>query len=171
MVDLVRFLSELGKGEFAIGNQPVVRKWQALLATDQAHRRIKRTSFDQTTKNEDVFQWKLAASQVSGELPTADLPVFIDASFVVKKSSMRTVFLRTFVNVSTAGQVSLTWNSANGILLWVDGQPTPIDTKTLELAKGPHQVTVAINIVKRKEPVRLEIQAARGSQTVVQLNQ
>jgi putative heme-binding domain-containing protein len=171
LVDLVRFLSELGKGEFAIGNQPVVRKWQALLATDQAHRRIKRTSFDQTTKNEDVFQWKLAASQVSGELPTADLPVFIDASFVVKKSSMRTVFLRTFVNVSTAGQVSLTWNSANGILLWVDGQPTPIDTKTLELAKGPHQVTVAINIVKRKEPVRLEIQAARGSQTVVQLNQ
>ena len=36
LVDLVRFLSELGKGEFAIGNQPVVRKWEALLPTKDA---------------------------------------------------------------------------------------------------------------------------------------
>jgi putative heme-binding domain-containing protein len=171
LVDLVRFLSELGKAEFAIGNQPVVRKWQALLATDQAHRRIKRTSFDQATKADEAFQWKLAASQVSGDLPTSDLPIFIDASFVVKEASMRTVFLRTFVNVSTAGKVSLHWNSANGILLWVDGQPTPIDTETLDLTKGGHQLTVAVDIVKRKDPIRLEIQPATGSQTVVQLNQ
>lgn len=171
LVDLIKFLSELGKGDFAIGNQPVVRKWQVLLPTNDAYSRIRRTSFDQATKDEAVFDWQPASSQVSGDLPTADLPPFIDATYVVQKSSSRTVFLRTFANVSTAGVVNVAWNSPDGITLWVDGQPTPNDTTELTLTKGRHQVTLAVDVVKRPEDVRLELKPANGSSIVLQLNQ
>lgn len=171
LVDLIRFLSELGKGEFAIGNQPVVRKWEVLLPTSDAYRRIRRSSFDSATQDDPVFQWQLVGSRLSGDLPTNDLPTFVDATYVVQKSTSRTVFLRTTVNVSTAGDVQLRWNQPDHITLWVDGRPTPIDNSTFHLDKGRHQLTLAVDSAKRDAPIRLEIEPVANSPTVLQLNQ
>ena len=78
LVDLVRFLSELGKvGPFAVDNQPRVRRWKQLLWTQDGHRRLNRTSFDTAASDDPALSWGSAYSQVNGDLPLATLAKFV----------------------------------------------------------------------------------------------
>jgi hypothetical protein len=48
LVDLIRFLSELGKvgGNYAVGKARFVRRWQTLVWSPEAHQLLNRTSYD-----------------------------------------------------------------------------------------------------------------------------
>ena len=75
LVDLVRFLSELGKaGPFAIGNAPVVRRWQVLAPNPQVLEVGRRDSVFALATNPSLA-WTPAYSTVSGTLPLASVPV------------------------------------------------------------------------------------------------
>ena len=74
-VDLVRFLSELGKvGPYAPGSAQIVRRWQLIepTAENMGHFRTARVAATAEMKN--PFVWSSAYSRVSGDLALADLP-------------------------------------------------------------------------------------------------
>ena len=78
-IDLVRFLSELGKeGDFKTGPQSYIRKWKVLkshsLGLDQI-RHMGDPVFAKPSKEHD-FQWIEVLSRVNGELKPGDLPNF-----------------------------------------------------------------------------------------------
>ena len=56
LVDLVRFLSDLGKvGDFAVSRKAYVRTWRVLLPTKETLQRIRRTSYDTAASNDPVL--------------------------------------------------------------------------------------------------------------------
>ncbi len=160
LVDLIRFLSELGKiGEFALGQDVVVRRWDVLQPTPEAYQRIRRTSFDTAATEDAAFRWGPAISQVNGELPLSELPVFVDATFVVQRADSHTTFLRFMLDVEQAGELSLRFRDPSHFMFWVDGNPTNLtsDTLSLSLTAGRHTFTLAVDQKKRQTPLRVEL--------------
>jgi len=158
LVDLVRFLSELGKvGDFAIGKTPVVRRWETLVWTKEAHHRINRTSYDTASTEDDALTWQSAYSRVAGDLPLESLPKFDFSLNVFRKKESRS-FVRFQVDVTTAGEVQFVFNSESGLQLWVNDKPTPPEQKlTVNLSKGRHTLTLAIDQINRSEPLFVEL--------------
>ncbi len=156
LVDLVRFLSELGKvgGEFTIGKQQLVRRYQALTWTQEGHRRLNRTSFDTAATDDPALTWQPAYSRVHGGLPPDELP-----RFVVHRNQDPTSFVRFQIEVTTPGEVELSFNSADGLQMWVDGKPLGLDSANvkLDLSKGEHQFTFAINHAQRSDSLVTEL--------------
>jgi hypothetical protein len=64
----------------------------------------------------------------------------------------------------------LQFNSLDGISLWVDSKPTPLTGGlALELDRGPHRVTLAIDREARQMPIRVELISVPGSDAQAQL--
>ncbi len=154
LVDLVRFLSEMGKGgDFAIGRARVARRWQTLTWTKEAHTALNRTSYDTAASDNPALTWEPAYSRIGGDLPFADLP-----TFQIHGNTPPVTFVRTQLEATTAGRVEVRLNATAGLSLWLDGKPTPVAKPLiLELAPGPHTLTVAVDHSARKAPLRLEL--------------
>ena len=165
LVDLISFLSKLGKlGDFAIGKERVARTWRVLLPTPAAMHRIRRTSFDTAAKEDPAFTYLNAYSTVAGDLPTANLPFFNAPTYVTRKDSVKTAFVRTALDVTQPGVVRLSIGSTEGLLVWIDGKPTPPkENLDIAFAKGRHSVTFAVDVLGRSEPLRLELLDAPDS--------
>lgn len=166
LVDLVRFLSELGKvGEFAIGNAQVVRRWQALTWTDEGFHRLNRTSYDIAATDDPALTWASAYSRVNGDLPLEGLP-----QLKPHRETPETTFLHFDVEVTTAGEIGFQFNSIDGLALWVDSKPTPLKGDvSLHLDRGSHRLTLAVDRESRQIPLRVELVSVRGSAAQAQL--
>jgi putative heme-binding domain-containing protein len=166
IVDLVRFLSELGKlGDYQIGKTPVARKWQILIPNDGSRFRLRRVGFNVTASDDPDLTWHTLYSQVNGALPYDDM---LNFSFGSKRgrggikpirSQDAMAFVRTELNVTTAGDVNLVFNSPTGLTLWVDEIPTDVGpTVPLKLDTGKHRISLAVNLSERGEqPLKLEL--------------
>jgi hypothetical protein len=166
LVDLVRFLSEVGKvGDFAVSQVPSVRRWETLVWTKVGHHRLNRTSFDTAATDDPALTWQPVYSRVAGDLPLDELP-----RFVVHRDQAPTSFVRFGIDVTTAGDVCLNLNSLTGLRLWLDGKPTPVEKElTVEFAKGRHTLTLAVDQVERREPLSIELRELSGSEAQAQL--
>src|SRR5439155_2775252 len=164
IVDLVRFLSEVGKvGRYSVSKARLVRRWQVLEPTPSAYGLLLRTSFASATGDDPSLTWTPSYSKVSGTLPLDDLPRFQAPTFV--NNEKRPVgFARFQLDVSTAGKAKLVLNSPAGVTLWLDG--TPVDAKEqiiLDLSAGLHTVTMAVDMSQRREELRCELDDLAGS--------
>jgi putative heme-binding domain-containing protein len=167
LLDLVRFLSELGKvGSYAIGQQRVVRRWQALEPTREAWTFLHLGGGLATpSKDERGLQWNPAYSTVSGLLPLADVP-----SFSLGKDKHAVSLVRCQVNVTTAGPFLMRLNSTKGLTLWVDEKPIAIHKELeLNLPVGTHPLTFVVDRDERQEGLRCELPEKPGSPARVQI--
>ena len=170
LVDLVRFLSELGKvgGKYTIGSKRVVRRWQALVWTKEAHTLLNRTSYDSAAGDNPALTWESVYSTVAGELPLDPLP-----AFVVHQGQDPTRFVRAELDVSTGGRVRVVVNSAAGnkVSLWVDGKPTPLSgsSSDFDLVKGRHTLTLSVGGAAQANSLILELQDIPGSSAQAQI--
>jgi putative heme-binding domain-containing protein len=166
LVDLVSFLSELGKiGPYAVSKARLVRQWEALQPTPEAIHAINRTSFRTAATGDAALKWGPAYTKVSGKLPLADLPMLR-----VGHELGDTAFVRFALEVSTAGKVRLRFNSAAALTLWVDGDPRDAAAAVdLDLPKGQHMVTVAIALRERRGALRCELEDVPGSSAQAQI--
>ncbi|MDX1944182.1 MAG: HEAT repeat domain-containing protein [Pirellulaceae bacterium] len=167
LVDLVAFLSQLGKvgGNYTIGPARIVRRWQVLTNTPEAHRKLNRTSFDTAASDDGDLVWASAYSRVAGDLPLADLPTLKPHANLDP-----TTFVRFEVEVTQPGPVQLLVGPATGLALWLDGKPTPLaDATTLDLATGKHRFTLAINRQLRSDSLRVELADVQDSPARVQV--
>jgi putative heme-binding domain-containing protein len=169
LVDLVRFLSELGKvGEYAVGTLPVVRDWEALLPTLDAQRRIRRTSFDTVASTEEVseFAWQRIPARVAGDLPIEELPRFQGVTYAQSESGADIAFVRTRIETNSSGRVQLDFSATEGLTLWVNAQPTPLikrgEPLELTLPAGDHQITIAVDTRQRSAPLRLVVRTTEN---------
>ncbi len=166
LVDLVRFLSELGKvGEFAVSNTPVARRWEALAYTPEAHHRLNRTSFDIAATDDAALTWQPAYSTVGGQLPVEGLP-----QLKPHRETPSTSFVRCQIEVTTPGAVLIRFNATTGVEFWLDSKPTPVETvMALDLTTGKHTLTFAIDRSRRTTPLQLTLDRAPGSPAQAQL--
>jgi putative heme-binding domain-containing protein len=163
LVDLVRFLSELGKvGPYAVGKAPVVRRWQVLEPTRPAYQQLASVGFGAMAAANPALTWSPAYSQVAGTLPLDAIPAFkLKKGF--SEEFTTTGFVRFQVEVSTGGKFKLL-NSAAGLTAWVDGVPVEVRPEmVLDLKPGLHTVTMAIDLAKRRESLRCTLEDYPGS--------
>ena len=166
LVDLTRFLSELGKvGDYSIGQTRYVRRWETLTWSQEAHQKLNRTSYDSAATDDPALVWEAAYSRVRGDLPLDGLP-----TYVVHQGNDPTTFVRFQIDVSAAGKVKLLTGGGDGLALWVDGKPMAIGDETLvQLSTGRHTFTLAVNRKVRTEPLRVELADVDDSPAKAQL--
>jgi putative heme-binding domain-containing protein len=147
-VDLVRFLSELGKpGPYAIRSTPTIQRWRVL-----------NTSPDDAADalQAEPGKWLPAYARVAGALPLEE---------VAALAAGKILYLQGEINVSTAGPIAFRFNSAKGLEGWLDDQPLPGgDAPTVEVAEGTHKLTLRVDLPARdRQAIRVEVVRAEGS--------
>ncbi len=170
LVDLVRFLSELGKpGPFAVSPTPVARRWEVLQPTKESYTRLSRTSDAQLMADDTDLQWVPAYTTVSGHLPVGELPSF-QKDVAIVESFRKVAFVRATLNVTSAGAIGLkVVDTADGLEFWLDGKSIePAALATMTLPVGEHKLSVSVDLKKRSQPLRLELAAVAASSAQVQ---
>jgi len=160
LVDLTKFLSELGKlGPYSLSKARVIRRWQALLPTPDGLALIRRSRVASVAENDPAYQWESRYVMVSGDLPLDAIP-----SFAVWKDTASLSVVRTQLDVTTAGKIKLKLNSAAGVSMYVGANPVEIQNETvLDLKTGVQTLLFAIDLSKRKEPLHAEIEDVTDS--------
>jgi putative heme-binding domain-containing protein len=162
LIDLVRFLSELGKvGPYAPSQARVARRWQAL---DPGTPRLAEILISEpaSVPTREDLAWTPVYADVSGSLPLTDLPVV-----VYPIGGVRTHILRTEVEVTTPGKLGLKTPDATGVSVWIDGRPLPAQPDmSAELSRGRHTILLRVELALRTQPVRLELVDLPGSEAV-----
>jgi putative heme-binding domain-containing protein len=160
LIDLTRFLSELGKvGPYSLTKARVVRRWQALQNTPQAGNLIRRSRIAAAAENDPAFVWNSAYAKVSGDLPLEALP-----TLTIWQDTAPLIVVRALLDVTAAGKVKVKLNSAMGISLLVGANPVEVKDETIvDLPQGQQVLLFAIDTTKRKEPLRCELEDVEGS--------
>ncbi|MCB1234721.1 MAG: HEAT repeat domain-containing protein [Verrucomicrobiae bacterium] len=163
-VDLVRFLSELGKeGAYKTPANRYVRQWRVL----QPH---ERTRDDIGHYGEKIFaedfagyQWTPLHAKVDGSLPSDEMPL------VVGRGANRFGVGRFFLEVSRAGGVPLKIEGKlKDLRLFVGEEAVPLPEEgaetmvELDLKPGRHRVTVAGLLGFGFDRVRVELAGDAG---------
>ena len=157
MLDLVRFLSELGKvGPYSVSTARLVRRWQALTPTPQTAEALKRHGVDAVASSESDFTFEPVYSTVAGSLPLAGLP----------RLEYRQPFhvVRFQLDASQPGSVRLRLNGAKGLKLWLGTRSVPLsDSLTVDLREGVQTVTVLLDPAERRDGLTVELEDVPGS--------
>lgn len=149
LVDLIRFMSELGKGPYRATTEPVVRTWSVLKPSEPLGRRLRSSVEALLAENVEQSNWLPAYSKVAGELPLSDLPRF---------ANDRLSAGRFQIEVTTAGSVGLQFEDSAGLRVRVDGSPLDAGHRvTTKLSEGRHNVTVMVDRAKRTTPLGVSL--------------
>jgi putative heme-binding domain-containing protein len=176
-VDLVKFLSELGKpGPYAIKSVPTIQRWRVLKGgvpeLDHVLKGPTRVSHEAAIAfQSEPSQWIPAYARVGGDLPLDELGL---------ETSSKSVWLEGEINVSSPGRVVFRLDSDAGVDAWVGRIPGsaeshPIvhlaggDAPSIELAEGRHAIVFRVDRSVRKSPV-LRVQVEKGGNSPVEFS-
>lgn len=159
LIDLARFLSELGKpGEYTIRTTPTIQRWRVLkrVPSELALAVPDAEMFRQKVLQTNPMQWSPAYGKVAGMLPLDEL---------TRKSGENVLFLQGEVQVTVAGDVGIRINSWAGTHLWMDDQPVQAKEPIITgLARGRHKITLRVDITKREaKELKVEVLKTEGS--------
>jgi putative heme-binding domain-containing protein len=160
LIDLVRFLSELGKvGPYAPTKERVVRRWQAFEPTAAALNVLRGRSIADAARDDPTFVWGSVYAKVSGTLPLEALQ-----SFSIFKDAGTFSVVQCRLDVSTGGQVKLgqvklRLASTTGVSAYVNGQPLKTKEEMIvDVIPGFSDVTIIIDREKCKEGIYLVVE-------------
>lgn len=170
LVDLVRFMSELGKvGPYSLGKERVVRRWQVLELTPAARERMHWLGPAGAAKDADQLTWTPAYSQVSGTLPLRDV-VRVPMGKNRPKHVAFWGIARCQFQATTPGAVKLRLDPPDGLSLWLDGTPLKAAREMpVTLTPGLHTLTVSADPTERQAGLRVELVDVAGSKAQVQV--
>lgn len=159
LVDLVRFLSELGKpGEFALPTTASIGRWRLLKQSSDSLQAAApdAATFAGELQNAADDAWFSVYSQASGALPLEEC---------VRRTRQKVLYLYGEIDVTAAGSLELLPNATDGLDIWIDGAKAEVErTIDLEAAPGRRRVMLRIDTEKFKEPkLKVEVQKAAGS--------
>ena len=164
LIDLVRFLSELGKvGRFAVGTQRVSRRWHVLDSMAEGRTALARGGPEAVLPLDNPLMWRPTYTTVAGILPLSEWTQSSRSS-----ESTHAALARTQIQVTTPGKVQLSFNSTAGLSFWIDGrslQPAESGANSLilELTSGIHTLGVGVDLAKRHEGIRCVLDDFPGS--------
>ncbi len=163
-VDLVRFLSELGKGPYLAQPGKVVRTWQTVLPTKELFTAVTRDRLG-AIATDGSLSWAPVYSQVSGDMPVTDF-----VPWTVGKGESPQAAARFQLDCTTAGNIVLKLPEATGLQAWLDGAPLELTPETtLNLSAGVHTVTFNVTLNERKNPLRVELAEVKDSTARVRI--
>ncbi len=144
-VDLVRFLSELGKpGPYAIRTTPAIQRWRVLKSVPPT---LAASLPDPATFRDQVLhaapeRWTTAYARVAGALPLDELSA---------PPGGRVLYLQGELDVSAGGPIRIRPDSPEGIRFWIDDQPAPAGARALTttVSTGRHLLTLRIDAAAR----------------------
>lgn len=156
-IDLVRFLSELGKeGDFKVSAKPIIRDWHVLQPHSRTRDIMGHYGPAIFAEQFDGYQWTPYGGKVNGELLPAELPkvegrgrdLWAVARFGIKSTTQDTVKLK----INDTSQMSL-FDGTKEIKLPSKGPAL------VEVPKGDtaQRFTLAINSTKRTAPALIEV--------------
>ena len=162
-VDLVRFLSELGKGPYLAQPGKVVRTWQTVLPTKELFTAVTRDRLG-AIATDGSLSWAPVYAMVGGDLPTADLVQWNIGQQPFQAAA------RFQLDCTTTGKVALKLPSTTGLQAWLDGAPLELKAETiLNLTAGLHTVTFSVKLDERKDPLRVELDEVKDSPARVRI--
>jgi putative heme-binding domain-containing protein len=155
LVDLVRFLSELGKvGPYSLGKARVIRRWEAFEPTEAGMAHIRKNRVASAADNEPSLTWSSAYTTVAGVLPLEAAP-----QMRIWNDTAPLSVLRCQLEVTAPGKVKLKVNSVEGLSLWIGASPADVKEEMIvDLPAGVQSIMLSVDRSKRKEGVRLELE-------------
>jgi putative heme-binding domain-containing protein len=152
-VDLVRFLSELGKpGPYSIRPIPSIQRWRFLKGVPAPLASAIPGPADLKTQvlDADPDRWLPAYGKVGGGLPLDEL---------LADAGSKVVFVQGEIVATNPGPITFRFNSARGLQAWLDDKPLAAEpTVTVPLAVGRHKLTLRLDTANRPErDVKVEV--------------
>ena len=154
-VDLVRFLSELGRpGPYAIRTTPSIQRWRVLKAVSPAlaeSRYPLRTS--STTRS-------ATRRPTAGSRPMPRSPARSPWTKLEAAKNSKVLYIQGELSVSAGGRIRVRPDSPEGIRFWVDDVPAPTGTREFisSVTPGLHTVTVRVEMADRpSHEVKIEV--------------
>jgi hypothetical protein len=146
-----------------VGKARLVRRWQALDATAASQQLLERSGFASAAGNDPSHTWTPAYTLVNGTLPLDAIPG-LRLPDPNSKETRTMGLVRWQLDVSTAGRVKLLLNSTEGIQFWADDTVAEAKPEmVLNLSAGLHTLTVALDLGRRREGLRCELEDVPGS--------
>ena len=153
-LDLIRFLSELGKpGRFDAARGNVARQWRLRAGrhTDEQFG-IERILADPTGR-----QWSPAMTLVDGRLQSETMREALNLRNINQVTSLIGLFAGSRLEVPRTGSVTLRIDAPSDSLLWIDGEPVEFSSrKRVNLEAGVHQLILKLNTRALPEAIRME---------------
>jgi putative heme-binding domain-containing protein len=172
LLDLVRFLSELGKvGPYGPGKASIVRRFEVMEPDANAYTVLGRKGQDAFANPAENLKWSNAYSMVDGTLPLRDLPL------LQQKRSLENVthsmaFVRFGFETSSMGNVKIMLDKSTGISAWVDGKPVAIaPTGLINLKVNPGIHTVVLKLDGKVAGAKVEVEDDKESPAKVKIVQ
>ncbi len=163
MIDLVRFLSALGKtGELVVSKQRYVRTWKVIIPGDNiraVNDAIRHHGMKYATGDDPLFSWATVYSLVDGSFPIADLAPTRGVSNISEK------LMRFEIDVVNAGKIGLKIENPQALRIWIGNKELKMNNQIqMELPKGRHRVMIAAKNTERSNaPIRIELIDLPGS--------
>ena len=157
-VDLVRFMSELGKeGKFKLQSDGVIRRWRLPQLAPEFWQVLNKEGLRALTTEQAGITWMPAYSKVNGDLPLAEIPV-------VKLYQTSGRVAQGEIEVTTPGPIVLGFADTKGLKAWVDDKEITMAVQVpLDLPVGKHRITIVLDEAAREGPLRVDVEAAAGS--------
>jgi putative heme-binding domain-containing protein len=164
LVDLIKFLSQLGKiGPYSVGTDRVLRRWQVVDTSPELLSARVRDGLPALINRAQSLAWRPVYTTVAGILPLDE------QTGPTKGATAPAVLLaRTQLEVTTPGKVKLSFNTTKGISIFIDGkpiEPEPESPRSIvtELARGTHTLIIATDTEHRREGIRCVLEEVAGS--------
>jgi putative heme-binding domain-containing protein len=158
LLDLVRFVSELGKpGPYAIHATPTIQRWRLMKSVpEELIKDIPDAgTFVAKIRDSDPSRWVPAYALTSGTLPLDEFSMIAGSPVIYAQGE---------IEVSAPGPIQFELGS-DTIPAWVDDQPAPHGTSFVkELATGKHSLILRIDTrANRHISVKIQVSKAPGS--------
>lgn len=169
LTDLVRFLTELGKTDaYTVSKDRVVRRWRVMKGTPGAMNAIRRTRHATAATENPAFVWEPAYSRVDGSLPVRKFDEI--GKLHVSNRATGAAFVRCELEALSPGKAILKFDSVAGLKMWLGEKPIVLKPETeIELTKGVHRLTFAIDLTPERDVLRLELLDAPSSPAQVEI--
>ncbi|MGI9474280.1 MAG: PVC-type heme-binding CxxCH protein [Rubripirellula sp.] len=153
LVDLITFMTVLGREPaYTVSTEPILRSLETLVYTNEANRRLNRTSTDTAASDDPAMTWRAQTTKVDGTIPLIELD-----RFQQHRQTPPTSFIRFNVSMPQKGIAKIDLPT-EGIEVWVDTKPTPIwKLEALQLAEGEHVIVLAIDRTRQTQPFAIRV--------------
>jgi putative heme-binding domain-containing protein len=157
-IDLVRFLSSLGKeGKFKVPSGRYVRRWRVLPASGKVGNLIRTKGIQYAMNGKNDLPWRAAYSQVDAELPIEE--VGINNGFNNKLSAAKFE-----ISVSVPGEIGLRIDDTKGLQVIVGGKMIEASAESVfNLGKGLHDIIFITDRAVRESNLKVQLFDVDGS--------
>jgi putative heme-binding domain-containing protein len=161
LLDLVRFISELGKpGPYAIRKTPTIQRWRVLKSPSG--------ELSAGVPNVEVFRehvlaappdsWGTAYAKVDGSLPLAEVA-----------AADGPLFVQGEVDVVEPGEVEFHVQGSQKPTVWIDAEPFEASAAKVRLDRGRHKITLRFEL-SRQESVHVTVELTKPSGSTAQFD-